>query len=436
MNTPTCIGFIGVGAIGARMAARARHHGIATLAYDIDQATLAAVSKAGTPATSSAADLAARCDVIVTCVTDPQAVEAALTGARGVAEAAQAGTLVIETTTSTPDVTRKVAAALAKKGVRVVDAPVSRGVPAAETGTLSIMAGGADSDLDDADHVLRLFGTDIIRTGALGTGHVAKALNMSVLGSNFIALAEAMTIGMAMGFEQAKLHHAIEASDAASFVSANHYPKYVLTKRFDSRFTLGLMRKDVGIAASIATGSGLFRPFTHRVVDFYDRAVGMGSEADNTLLFAQVEALAGSSKRNSGKPSEPHSEKALILALQATALLATQEAVAIAASNGVAAVDFARVLALSSGASRIAEKCLATAVIAPAGFTVAQAHAATHDVLTSALQRDIPAPVLGLSRDLLAGAVHAGLGTLDAAELWPSIAAGHPPTAHQLSTHL
>lgn len=353
MKAGSKIGVIGTGAIGACFVRRILAHNLKAVAYDIDPKVLQPLADTGTEIADDAADLASRCDVIITCVTAPPDVEDAVLGSHGVRQSVRPGSLIIETTTSTPATTRKLASALASKNVEIVDAPVSRGVPAAENGTLSIMAGGNQDAIDRAMPILRLFGTDIIRTGALGTGHVAKALNMGVLGINFIATAEIMALGLASGLDRAKFSAEIDASDGASFVSKHHYPKYVLTERYDSRFTLALMRKDVGIAAEIAANTGLPRPYLHRIVDFYDAITPQNPNGDNTLLFPFVEAGSAPSSASSKA-----SAAGLIETLAATIYFGTKEAIAIAEAAGLAARPFLEVLQASSGGSRAIEKWL------------------------------------------------------------------------------
>ncbi|MFA6180411.1 MAG: NAD(P)-binding domain-containing protein, partial [Candidatus Methylopumilus sp.] len=160
MNDHGKVGVIGVGAIGSCFVRRILAHNLKAVAYDTNVTALKSLVGANVEIAKNAADLASKCNVIVTCVTDPAAVEAAVLGPGGVIEALQPNTLVLETTTSTPTVTRKLATRLATYGAEIVDAPVSRGVPAAENGTLSIMLGGEQSAVDRAVPILKMFGTD------------------------------------------------------------------------------------------------------------------------------------------------------------------------------------------------------------------------------------------------------------------------------------
>jgi len=389
------IGVIGAGAIGACFVRRILAHDLTAIAFDINPAVLEPLAAAGARIVGSPAELASMCSVIVTCVTTPAAVEAVVLGPNGIVETIRPNSLIIETTTSTPSVSRKIGAALATRGAEVVDAPVSRGVPAAENGTLSIMVGGERRAVDRALPILKMFGTDIIRTGALGSGHVAKALNMGVLGVNFMATAEIMALGLALGFDRTKLAAEIDNGPAASFVSAHHYPKYVLTRRFDSRFTLGLMRKDVGIAALIGAETGLPRPYLHRVVDFYDVGSPSNPDGDNTLLFPHIEGQ----QRRSYMAPEHIDEVDLVTALVAMIFLGTREFIAIAEASGLAARDFLEVLQASSGASRVIQTHL---LDDPHRKISSSSLAAWKDAVTSvSLAQDMPLPMTGLTRDVL-----------------------------------
>lgn len=400
MTTDGRVGVIGTGAIGACFVRRVLAHDLPVVAFDINPAVLEPLAAAGARIAGNPAELASICDVIVTCVTTPAAVEAAVLGSNGIIEAVRPNSLIIETTTSTPSVSRKIGTTLAARGVDVVDAPVSRGVPAAENGTLSIMVGGERSAVNRALPILKMFGTDIIQTGAIGTGHIAKALNMGVLGVNFIATAEIMALGLALGFDRAKLAAEIDSGPAASFVSWHHYPKYVLTRRFDSHFTLGLMRKDVGIAALIGAEAGLSRPYLHRVVDFYDAVAPSNPDGDNTLLFPHIE---GHPLQSYGSP-EHIDEADLVATLAATIFLGTQEFITIAEASGLAARDFLDVLQVSSGASRVIEThLLGDPHLEISSSNLAAWKGAATSVLNSSLEQNMPLPMTGLTRDMLCG---------------------------------
>lgn len=351
---PARAAVIGCGALGSRFVRRLIERGVAVVAHDVDVATHAALRALGAQVAASAAQAVRGAEVIVTCVTDPAAVEAAVLGSGGAIEAAAAGAVLIETTTSHPAVTRRVARALAARGVGVIDAPVSRGIPAAESGTLSIMAGGDAAVLARARPVLEVFGTDIFHVGDIGAGHVVKAVNMAVMGANLLACIEAVALGARCGIGRARLIDRLNAGAAGSFMTANHYPKYVLSGTHRSGFGLALMAKDVRVATAIGRDPGLPLPVAARVEDVYAAALrhGLGAE-DNMRIVEFVESMMGPV---ADQPA-PFAglEHALPAALAAANAAAAIEGALVAAAAGVDPLRSLEVVNASSGASRAGE---------------------------------------------------------------------------------
>jgi 3-hydroxyisobutyrate dehydrogenase-like beta-hydroxyacid dehydrogenase len=276
------------------MAKRLHQSGDEVFVYDIDSAKMKPHAEIGIHAMSSSAEVARMSDFIITCVVDPKSVEEAVLGKNGVMEGARAGTVLIETTSSSPFTTRKIAEKLKEKNVDVIDAPVSRGVPAAENGTLSIMVGGDEEVLQKCLPVLRKLGTDIFHVGGLGAGHVVKALNMLLLGAHLIAAAEVVALGIKQGLDPRNILEVINVSSGENFMTSNHFLKYVLPKTYDSKFTVDLMLKDIRIGTEIARELGLPSISFSRVEEIYTMAAahGLGAE-DNTKLVPFIESLMG-----------------------------------------------------------------------------------------------------------------------------------------------
>src|SRR5699024_8230101 len=136
-------------------------------------------------------------------------------------------------------------------------APVSRGVAAAENGTLSILVGGNENILERCRPILEILGSDVIHVGELGVGHTVKAVNMLMLASNLIAATEVYSLGVKIGIDKEKILEVINASSGESFITSNHFLKFVLTRTYNSNFSLDLMLKDIKIGAEIAYLSGL-----------------------------------------------------------------------------------------------------------------------------------------------------------------------------------
>jgi 3-hydroxyisobutyrate dehydrogenase len=256
------IGFVGLGNMGWPMAANLHAAGFPLLVRDADEDRQRAFSAAhpGTVAGDGPGAFAAA-DTVVTMLPDGAAVADALLD-WGIAAALAPGALVIEMSSADPSDTRKTAAGLAARGVRMVDAPVSGGVPRAVTGELSLMVGGEDADVASAQPVLRVLGDPArqFRTGALGTGHAMKALNNVVGAATYCATAEAVVAGARFGLDPATVIDIINASTGRSFVSANVFGENVLNGAYATGFMLGLMAKDVRIAQSVIKAAAADAP--------------------------------------------------------------------------------------------------------------------------------------------------------------------------------
>lgn len=355
MERQDAVGVVGVGAIGSRMARRLRGAGYKVVCYDLRPEVFGPLADEEIEQVASAAEVAEHCRTIITCVTDDRTVEDAVLGPRGLKERLRPDTVVIETTTSTPAMTRKVAGALAEAGGSVIDAPVSRGVPAAENGTLSFMIGGDAAVIDGVLPILAPLGTDIVRTGALGTGHAAKAMNMLVMGITLAATAEATAIADAAGETPEAFIARLNAGPARSFMSANHFPKYVLSKHFDSTFTLGLMHKDIRLGLGIADAVGEGAPLSRRVEAIYAEAAvqGLGPQ-DNTLVVPFIGRRVLAPARRP-LPAGNGIGAALEGWLAETIRVGVEECSRVGAAAGLDPRRLLEVLAVSSGGCRAAE---------------------------------------------------------------------------------
>jgi 3-hydroxyisobutyrate dehydrogenase len=215
----------------------------------------------GCAASSRAADFA-DADVVVTMLPDDRVVrDAVLDWDGGIASWLCAGAVVVDMSSSNPDGTLALGRELAGRGVGLVDAPVSGGVTRAESATLAIMIGGDDEDaIAGAQPVLAALGDRHFRTGPLGSGHAMKALNNYVGGTAYAAVAEALAIGGKYGLRPSTMIDVLNASTGRSFNSEVVFKEHVLTGRYGTGFALGLLAKDVGIAAELARTGGVDAP--------------------------------------------------------------------------------------------------------------------------------------------------------------------------------
>jgi len=279
------VGFVGLGNMGWPMAANLHSAGFSLVVRDADaarQARFAAEHPDALTADSPAAFAVA--DLVVTMLPNGGIVREALLG-WGIAAVLRSGALVLEMSSSDPSDTLRLADGLAPDGIRVVDAPVSGGVPRAVTGELSLMVGGADADVDRAQPVLRVLGDPArqFRTGALGTGHAMKALNNVIGAATYCATAEALVVGQRFGLDPQTMIAIINASTGRSFVSELVFGPEVLTGRYGTGFALALMAKDVHIARSVADAAEADAPAIALADERWAKAVGhLGPTADHS----------------------------------------------------------------------------------------------------------------------------------------------------------
>jgi 3-hydroxyisobutyrate dehydrogenase len=254
------IGFVGLGAMGRPMATCIAAKGHEPVVFDVDSA---AAQRLGTEARVRVAkgpDDFRAVDIVVTMLPTSAIVREALTGPNGIAAALRRGTLVIDMSSSEPEDTRRLGAELASKGIALVDAPVSGGVPRATSGQLTIMIGGAAADIERARPVLEMLGSKLFVVGALGAGHAMKALNNYVSAAAFEATSEALLIGKRFGIDPTQLIDILNVSTGRNFHSELSMKDHVIGGKYAAGFLLALAAKDVRIAAGLAKAMKIDAP--------------------------------------------------------------------------------------------------------------------------------------------------------------------------------
>src|SRR5919108_612017 len=252
------VGFIGTGTMGLPMVGNLIKKGFAVVAYDAVPAALQAAVKLGASAAVSSADVAKRSEIVVTMLPSSSHVDVVYLGPSGVREALASGRLCIDMSTIDPAVSRRVAAALAERGIRFIDAPVSGGVPRATDGTLAIMVGGDANDVAEARPVLAALGANVIHVGAVGSGEVAKLCNNLIAGVAAVAVSEAFRIAEGFGVDAKVLTDVIAKSSGNTWVMQHAHPVPGLVARSASShdyapgFMTDLMAKDLGLAVNAA----------------------------------------------------------------------------------------------------------------------------------------------------------------------------------------
>jgi 3-hydroxyisobutyrate dehydrogenase len=279
------VGFVGLGKMGWPMARNLAQAGFELVVRDADAGLQQRfASEHGGVTAEKPADFAG-CDVVVTMLPDDRNVrDALLDWDGGIASALAPPAVVVDMSSSNPRGTKATGAELAALGLPLVDAPVSGGVPRAETGTLSIMAGtDDDAALERALPVLEVLGDRVFRTGPLGSGHAMKALNNYTGAAAYAAVAEAVEIGRTFGLEPQTMIDVINASTGRSFNSEHVFGGHILTGTYATGFALGLMAKDVAIAADLGEASGVETPVVKLVSARWAEALeGLGFSADHS----------------------------------------------------------------------------------------------------------------------------------------------------------
>jgi 3-hydroxyisobutyrate dehydrogenase len=257
------IGFVGLGNMGLPMVANLLKAGYRVHAYDVRREAVEAAVGQGAVAAESAAQATSLGDAVVTMVPNSPEVELAYLGPKGVLDGARSGQIAIDMSTIDPATTRKVGARLEAAGVRMLDAPVSGGVPGAVAGTLTIMVGGDPAVVAQARPVLSAMGKNVVHVGPLGAGEVAKICNNLVAGVSMIAVAEAFTIGVRAGVDPKILHDVIRTSSGNCWAIEHNcpvpglVPKAASNREFAAGFMMDLMAKDLSLARAAARDLGV-----------------------------------------------------------------------------------------------------------------------------------------------------------------------------------
>jgi 3-hydroxyisobutyrate dehydrogenase len=277
------VAFIGVGAMGAPMAGCIARSGRSVTVYDSSQErAIDVAAEHHCHAAGVIGDLAVA-DIVVTMLPTGGIVRD-LYLRDGLAQILRRGAIAIDMSSSDPSGTRELGEALTAFGITLLDAPVSGGVPRAVQGTLTIMIGGNDKgSIERAKPLLSSMGDRLFDTGGLGSGHAMKALNNFVAAASFAACAEALLTGQRFGLDPRRMVEILNVSTGRNFHTDLVLLEHVVGGKFASGFQLGLLAKDVGIAADLAHDVGLDAPLVRLVSQRFDAARdALGYTRDHT----------------------------------------------------------------------------------------------------------------------------------------------------------
>lgn len=283
------IGFIGLGVMGAPMALRLLDAGHELLVVSRSNASTAEVVGRGAVAVATHAEVAAKSDAVITMLPDtPDVEDVVLTS--GVLDALPAGSLLIDMSTISAQLARKIASLATNRGVDALDAPVSGGETGAKEGTLSIMVGGPAGAFERAQPIFSVLGGRVVHVGPAGAGQVAKAANQVIVAATIAAVAEALTLAKRAGVDPARVREALEGGFADSRILQVH-GRRMLDRKFDPGFRIALQAKDVRLALDLGAEVGLPLQLTPVVAQLLDDVIAAGGAAlDHAALVTAFDA--------------------------------------------------------------------------------------------------------------------------------------------------
>jgi 3-hydroxyisobutyrate dehydrogenase len=266
------------------MAANLRKAGVEVTVYDVDEERTAAfAAEHGASAATQPTEFAG-CAIVLTMLPDGYAVaDVVRSWQGGLLDVLESGSTILDMSSSSPSGTIELYEEARTHGLDVVDAPVSGGVPRATDATLAIMVGADDASFAKVESTLHKLGKSIFRTGPVGSGHAMKALNNVIAATEYAAIAEAIEVGRAYSLDRKTLIDVVNESTGRSFVSEVVFGQHVVPGTYATGFALGLLAKDAGIAADMASSVDIDAPVLQLVAERWSEALASaGFAADHS----------------------------------------------------------------------------------------------------------------------------------------------------------
>ncbi|HDJ21725.1 MAG TPA: NAD(P)-dependent oxidoreductase [Candidatus Bathyarchaeota archaeon] len=289
------IGFIGIGLMGKGMSLNLLKAGYPLTVWNRTKSKALPVVEAGAKLAGSPKEVAENSEVVITMVTGSKDVKEVLLGEQGAIHGAKAGDIFIDMSTISPQATVEIAEELAKKGVEMLDAPVSGGVIGANNGTLSIMVGGKEEVFEECKPIFEAMGKTITYIGGNGAGQVCKAVNQILVGTTMLGVAEALVFASKAGVDVRRVHQAVSGGAAGSWQLTNNGAR-VINGDMSPGFKIKHYLKDLEIIMETARATSMPLPATSLVLQMfrYCQARDMLENGTQAVVKA-VEALANAS---------------------------------------------------------------------------------------------------------------------------------------------
>jgi 2-hydroxy-3-oxopropionate reductase len=291
MNKPI-VGFIGLGIMGKPMARNLIKAGYPLIVHNRSRAAVDELSKEGAQGAADAKEVATRADIIITMLPDSPDVDLVYAGENGIFSGVKLGTLLVDMSTISPAVARKLAGEAQKRGCDMLDAPVSGGEAGAISASLSIMIGGEAAAVERAMTIFESLGKNIVHVGGAGAGQVTKAANQMVVGTTIAIVSEALVLAAKAGVDPVNVRQALLGGFAQSKILEAHGQK-MLDRNFKPGFRIRLHEKDMKIALGAGFEYGVPLMVTSQVAQMMTAMDSMGhGDLDHSGLVKLVEELA------------------------------------------------------------------------------------------------------------------------------------------------
>jgi 3-hydroxyisobutyrate dehydrogenase len=266
--------------------ARAGHEVLGT---DASEAARSAIAPEGIAVFEGVGPLCARADLLILSLPTAEIVEAVVAGPGGVIAHARPGLRVVDTSTSHPETTRRLAAALAAQGMAMIDAPVSGGPKGAITATMTMVIGGTDDDVAAVEPILADMSAKRVHVGSVGAGHVCKIINNLLCAAHLLTASEAMRIARDAEVDPERLLEGLNAGSGRSGVTLVNLPTWVLNGAFDSGFTMALMRKDVRLATQLIAKLALDLPIARETARIWSESAGSIGDGEDFNRIVELQ---------------------------------------------------------------------------------------------------------------------------------------------------
>ena len=298
------IGFIGLGNVGGKLAGSLLRNGYSLTIRDLDRNAARSLLDQGADWANSPRELAAACDMTITCLPSPAACSTVMEADDGVIAGLDTGKIWAEMSTTDSEEIRRMAGLVEAKEAQAIDCPVSGGCHRAATGNISIFAGCTRETFERALPVLSALGRRILHTGDVGSASILKVLTNYLATANLVSLAEALVTAKAAGMDLNTTYEAIRISSGNSFVHETE-SQVILNGSRDINFTMDLVLKDIGLFDRLASNSGIELELSPLLVEIFRRAIAdYGPRELSPNIIRRYEEPAGLNVRAAGFPAE------------------------------------------------------------------------------------------------------------------------------------